>query len=497
MDLLSQMGEESFYVETVEENPFLPLERPKATMKQRVFATSSEREVLFGGAAGGGKTIGLCILALQFVEVAGYNALLLRRTMKMMERPDSPLSVLHDWLMTRYDGRAGKVKYLKGEDKFVFPSGSVVQMGAIEHEEDKRNYDGTAWHFIGFDELTHFSDTSYVYMFGRQRRRRTGREARLPLRMRATAMPGGEGHAWVRERFILPYQLGKMPRERAFIPSKLTDNSFLDQKEYRNSLAIMREVDYVTAQRMEQGDWEIYEGGRFRREWFEKTFRFGARGHLMADGDEIPESHLDTVVICDPAASEKDMSDYTVVGVFSVETRGLRRLFIREIVRERLAIDRIVPVIAAVCRRWRPSWCGIEGNGYQWAIVDAAMRDSDIPAVVPLLPEGKGKLVRATPAINYACSGRIFLPADPEPWMGPAMQEIWQFTGDSKHDGHDDVVDVLAYMVQEINRTMRMFNEEIPIGPDLPRRKWSDPDLRDAQQRRRALFGQRSVVADW
>ncbi len=70
------------------------------------------------------------------------------------------------------------------------------------------------------------------------------------------------------------------------------------------------------------------------------------------------------------------------------------------VVRKRLATDRLVPEMAQLCRRWRPRFVvGIEATDFPIASYDPAEWHPGIPAVKPLFPESKGKLMRATPAI--------------------------------------------------------------------------------------------------
>jgi predicted phage terminase large subunit-like protein len=94
------------------------------------------------------------------------------------------------------------------------------------------------------------------------------------------------------------------------------------------------------------------------------------------------------------------------------------------------------------------------------------MRDPDIPHVVELSHEGKGKLTRATKAIYAARDGRIYLP-ESAPWLGDYVAELGMFTGDEKLDSYTDAVDVTAYAIDEIGRFTG--ESELP-PPDFSRR---------------------------
>lgn len=221
--------------------------------QQAAFLLLPHREALYGGAAGGGKSDALLMAALQYVDVPGYRALLLRRTFADLALPGALMDRAREWL-------AGTdAKWNERDKTFTFPSGATLTFGYLEAEKDKYRYQGAEFQFIGFDELTQFTRTQYTYMFSRLRRLEG---VSVPLRLRAASNPGGSGHEWVFERF---FKEGRK-RGRIFIGSKLTDNPHLDQEEYRESLA---ELDPVTRRQLEHGDWEArHEGNVFRRDWF-------------------------------------------------------------------------------------------------------------------------------------------------------------------------------------------------------------------------------------
>lgn len=151
-------------------------------------------------------------------------------------------------------------------------------------------------------------------------------------------------------------------------------------------------------------------------------------------------------VIVDPAASEKQAADYTAIGTFAVTPTN--ELLMLDMVRERLGIDRIVPRVFEVCQQWRPDWVGMEANGFQVAVARQAQQTPGIPAVRELSHEGKGKLVRATPAIIRAENHQIYMPQsrDQNPWVKTLLDELVTVKLDGK-DPHDDQADVLAYAV--------------------------------------------------
>jgi predicted phage terminase large subunit-like protein len=227
------------------------------------------REALYGGAAGGGKSDALLMAALQYVDVPGYAALLLRRTFPDLNQADALIPRSKEWLS------GTDARWNENEHRWYFPSGATLTFGHLQHEDDKLQYQGAAFQFVGFDELTQFTETQYTYLFSRLRRLEG---SGIPIRMRAASNPGGPGHEWVKQRFGLYRAEGELSgplvcqrpgwnRDRIFIPARLSDNPSLDQREY---VASLMELDSTTREQLLNGDWDVREpGSLFRREFFE------------------------------------------------------------------------------------------------------------------------------------------------------------------------------------------------------------------------------------
>lgn len=217
-------------------------------MKQRAFLLLNQREVFYGGAAGGGKSDALLMAALQYADVPGYAALLLRRKFTELSKPGALLHRAKDWMATT------DAKWQAIPKTYVFPGGGSLTFGNLEKEADKYQYQSDEYQFIGFDELTQFTNTQYRYLFSRLRRLKG---SKVPIRMRSASNPGNIGHQWVKQRFITD---GKK-KGRIFLPASLVDNPYLDQDEYTASL---NELDPITRKQLLDGDWTARRvGGKF------------------------------------------------------------------------------------------------------------------------------------------------------------------------------------------------------------------------------------------
>lgn len=216
--------------------PFCP---QKPQPKQLQFLKLTEREAGYGGAAGGMKSSTLLMGGVQFADRPNYAALILRRTYKDLALPDAIMDRAKQWLLPR-----GDVKWFEDDKKFVFPSGARLVFGYCESLNDVYRYQGAAFHYIAVDELTQWPKFPYQYLLSRLRKPEGDP---LPLRMRSSFNPGGIGHKWVKHHFVVPGH-----PSRPFIPSKLSDNPFIDQAAYLESLD---GLDEVTKAQLRDGLW--------------------------------------------------------------------------------------------------------------------------------------------------------------------------------------------------------------------------------------------------
>lgn len=232
--------------------------------QQTRFLRCAAFEVLFGGAAGPGKTECLVVGALRQIENPAYNGIILRRTFTRLESADGPIARSSKY----YPALGGD--YNTQKHYWEFPSGARIYFGHMEHEDDKLQYQSAQFQYIGFDEATEFTFSQYYFMFTRCR---APIESGLRCFMRAATNPGGVGHRWVKDRFITKDIVNQVKHfalinevdtrvskthpqalSRAYFPALLSDNSHADPNYLRN---LLNNPDPVERARLAAGDWDI------------------------------------------------------------------------------------------------------------------------------------------------------------------------------------------------------------------------------------------------
>ena len=229
--------------------------------RQAAFLLLPHEEAFYGGSGGGGKSDALLMAALQYVDMPGYSALVVRKSYQQLSKAEGLIPRALEWLGTT------DAEYLKGEKLWKFPSGARLEFGHLETDGAKFNYASAAYQYIGFDEVTDLEEKTYTFMFSRLRRLEG---SSIPLRVRSASNPIGPGYDWVKARFVDPGD-----PDRPFVPARIADNPALDAESYRRSLS---HLDPITRQRIEDGDWSVRDaGGFFKRHWFTIIGQEGSR----------------------------------------------------------------------------------------------------------------------------------------------------------------------------------------------------------------------------
>ena len=230
---------------------------------QTEFLASSEREVFYGGARGGGKSYAMLVDPLRYCDKDHHRALLLRRSM-----PELRDMINHS---QRLYGRAFPgAKWREQEKEWRFPSGARIEFGYAENLTDVLRYQGQSYTWIGIDELPQYP-TPEIYNFLRSSLRSVDPE--IPIFMRATGNPGNIGSLWVKEMFVDPAEpntafkinidtvAGQKTITRRFIPAKLQDNPYLMQTD--DYLIMLSSLPEVQRKQFLEGDWSAFENSAF------------------------------------------------------------------------------------------------------------------------------------------------------------------------------------------------------------------------------------------
>ena len=410
-------------------------------------------EAFYGGAAGGGKSDALLMGALQYADVPGYAALLLRRTFTRLAQPEALIPRSRQWL-------AGQARWNGSTHTWTFPpfdaGGATITFGFLEHPGDEYRYQSAAFQYIGFDELSEFPDElPYRFLFSRLRRLE-GFD--VPLRMRAASNPGGRGHDWVKRRFLTEGPTHGRP----FIRARLQDNPHLDRASYIASLA---QLDDTTRRQLLDGDWSARrEGSMFDRSWFEV----------------VPEAPLRCkwVRFWDLAASEPKPGrdpDWTA-GVLVGLHDG--RYYVRDVRRVRQQpgdVETLIQLTADVDR----------GNSQRAGSGTTAIRMEQEPGASGLntiahyarrvlvghdyagVRTTGNKVERARPVSSAAHAGNVKLVDSA--WIGDFLDELEAFPGGS----HDDQVDALSGAVSQLS--LYGMPEGVPlVGTNTRPSRWKE-----------------------
>ena len=230
---------------------FAPNEGP-----QTEFLAAGETDVLYGGAAGGGKSYAMLVDPLRYAHRAAHRALILRRSMPELRE-------LIDKSRELYPKAFPGCKYREVEKMWNFPSGAKIEFGFLERDADVYRYQGQAYSWIGFDEITHLP-TEFSWNYLASRLRTTDSEI-VPY-MRCTANPGGVGAHWVKKRYI-DYSPPNVSFEgadgltRKFIPARLDDNPYLaEDGRYEQML---KALPPTQRKQLLEGNWDVNEGAAF------------------------------------------------------------------------------------------------------------------------------------------------------------------------------------------------------------------------------------------
>ncbi len=429
------------------------------------------REVLYGGAAGGGKSDAILMAALQYVDNPFYDAIIFRRTFSELQLADGLIPRLAQWL---YNTPA---KWNNQPKRWDFPSGATITFGYLDKPWDFQRYQSAAFQGVFFDELAHWEYSDDFLFVGHSRMRRNachehkvdgnGRpifvtgcpecalRLSVPLRLRAGSNPGGRGGHWIKERFQIKNVNGTwtgLHPKRPYVPATLKDNPYIDQAAYRESLS---NLEPVTREQLLNGDWDVTSDGRFRRKWFRRYEQAGDYLNLRVSPDNLQTIHPSKCwmfLTLDPAASERERPgveeyfknlgpSYTVVGVWLVTPTN--QLLLWDLYRAQVEVPDVIRLTKNTykkyvqwCQRYRTQLVGaaVESGGMQSAV--SQILASEAVPLFPIYPT-HDKIIMATPIILMAARGRVWLPTNAG-FLPEVETELFSWVGD--HRQTDDII---------------------------------------------------------
>ena len=430
------------------------------TPRQAAFLMLECLEAFYGGAGGGGKSEALLMAALQYADVPGYNAIIIRRSIADLAMPNALMNRAHAWLGGRND-----TQWEESKKRWTFASGATLSFGYLDNARDGDRYASAEFHFVGFDELTQFIEKQYLDLFARLRAPICPRcqfaqrhllhnsvhrdldrscliclelerghmstirgglahlpQAHVPLRMRSASNPGNVGHEWVKRRFVT--RLGASPGDRLFVPARLDDNPHIEREQYMQSLL---QLDPLTRARILEGDWEARSmRGVLKREWLEIV-------------DAVP-ADLTIIRYWDTAFQKTRTSDYTVGLKYGIGRNGVG--YILQVARTKASPHEVETFISNTAsqdgRNIRVILQQEPGSGSAlW--IDSMQRGALRGyAVYPDQVKGS-KFERSQPFRAAAEAGNIKLLRGT--WNHEFLAECEQFSPDEREYEHDDQID--------------------------------------------------------
>ena len=458
------------------------------TPRQNDFLQLKCREALYGGAAGGGKSEALLMWLAEGIDIPDYSAIIFRRTYKQLMKSNDSL-----WAKARRLYIPLGAIPNKTDKQWRFPSGAMIEMGALEHEDSVEDYQGNSYHRVAYDELTQFTLDQYEYLVNSRIRKSPNYP--ITLGARAGANPGGIGHEAFKKRFITDDAMSAIRHlkstdpsppgtvffatpDRAFVPARVADNPYLDLDDYLKSLSQF--TNPVIRERLMNGDWSIMPDGLINAEWIrdyslqgEMIRLYGPKG---ADSKAVAVFHqkeCSRFITIDTAGSTKDKvresrgkpHSWSVCGVWDYKHFGTTvALILRHVERKRLGFVEMCDLIRQLKKDWGPTRTIVEDATMGPDLYSVLRREMSIELIGT---GGKGKVERATKLLNMMSKGQVYLP-DPAPDWRHALEAEW-FAWQGLGDETNDQVDMAAYAALEcegggMGTTVLDFDPRVLMG---------------------------------
>ena len=445
--------------DSILKNPYIPY---IPSPRQAEFLVNPHTCVLYGGGAGGGKSVALLMAALMYVNTPDYNAIIMRKSYQDLSLPGALMDMSRQWL-SGTDAHWNELRKI-----WTFPSGATISFGYLDNTMAKYRYQGAEFQFIGLDEVTQVDQNSYQYLWSRLRK---VEGIEVPLRYYLASNPPSpfvstarkrDYGEWVREMFVddakiahlshkdldSPILLYYFNENGAFVPALAHDNPHLD-KSYYDSL---NNLDPITREQLLNGSWTVkLTGGVFEPEWLSNFYN-----------PDDPQAYNETIISCDLAFKDTVDSDYTV---FQAWGRIKGHFYLLDQVRAKMKFPRAKREFLAFCER-NPHITRklVEDKAAGISLIQEL--SSEVPGIIAWNPGNKSKLERAQTISPYLESRSVFLPyPSKRAWVPEFVSELITFPTSQHDDQVDAMSQALIKLSQSLNRKRIMFGV---VDPDIP-----------------------------
>lgn len=409
---------------------------------------------IYGGAAGGGKTYGLLLEAMRLFNFDGVNGAIFRREASQLTNPGSVWSESQK-MYTQLGLVPNQTRM-----QYRFQHHSYLKFSGLQYDHDVLSWQGPQLDFLGFDELTQFTEYQFWYLQGRLR----SASGLIKPYCRATCNPE-DGWVfdllkwWIDEKtgYPIPERSGVvrwlyrnddiafwtatkaqalaqiksqgldekiLPTSVAFIPATLNDNQILlhNDPNYYARLAAMPED---LRDRMLNGRWLFRPAGKlFKEKWF---------SHFVIE----PRETEVTLITTDTASSTKTANDFTC---FQVWKRKEGKIYLMDALHGKFTAQAQLTMLANMIVQHQAKYVSIERASTGFHLIDEIVKKTGV--LVLQMTRTKDKYSRAHDIQAYVEQGYVAI--DPNrPYYNPFVSEVCAFSPENKKKNqiHDDWVD--------------------------------------------------------
>lgn len=391
--------------------------QPKQSLATQLAGQADD--LLYGGAAGGGKTEWLIEYVASQMEAHPHNrGVIFRRVFPSLSRTIEPRAKQKLWSRAKYNGQT---------HTFTFPNGSVLELASLQYADSVYDHQGAEYGIIAFEEVTEFLQAQVEYMIGRLRAPADG----IRPHMVATTNPGGAGHKWVKRWWVkpatddIPFETintdsGKRdvplkvepykpwrpaatpeqptPRLRVFVPATLADNPRLLERDPEYVNRLRANSNRALRKAYEEGDWDAIDA---------------VEGALWVAADldggrvrAVPPSQR-RVVAVDPSDGDETGDGFGV----SVCSRGRDGVgYVEASYEWRFSVRKMAEATVQLAEQVGADCIVVEKNhGGKWML--DVFRDVDPYANIKVVWASDGKRTRAEPvAALFECDPKAIMP---------------------------------------------------------------------------------------